>query len=209
MNRLVLALFICGIVVLGGCGDDDHDSPPPLVATILSDATFDGDIARSVDGTFTFAQGSAAQGIVKVGIDPVNGDEYRGFLDFPLGGSGGVPANAFISWATLELSINNISLVSLIDTLPIRIDLVPFSLPFVEADFNSTPLASLTVSPPILQDSLGMFVRIDVTQLMVDAQRLVLSDFQVRIIRTPGAPYDLIEINDSDLPPLLEVGYFL
>lgn len=208
MYRLVLALFICGIVALGGCGDDDHDPPPPLVASIVSDAAFDGDIARSVDGTFRFAQGSTAQGIVKVGIDPVDGAEFRGFLDFPLGGNGGVPVNAFISWATLELSINNISVVSLIDTLPIRIDLVPFSLLSAE-DFNSPPLASLTVSPPILQDPLGMFVRIDVTPLMVDAQRLVLSDFQVRIIRIQGASYDLIEINDTDLPPLLEVGYFL
>jgi len=208
MNRLFLTLFICGILALGGCGDDHDSPPPPIVTPIVSDATFDGDIARTVTGTYIFSQGNAAQGIVKVGIDPANGAEFRGFLDFPLGGSGGVPASAFISWATLELSINNISLISLIDKLPIQIDLVPFSLPFVEQDFYSIPLASMTAAPPILQDTLGMFVRIDVTGLMVEAQRLGLPDFQLRILRTPGAPYDLIEINDSTLPPLLEVGYF-
>lgn len=220
MRRFVFALFICGLLALGGCGDDDNNSPPPLVARILSDATVDGDIVRdSVTGTFLVTQGNDTLGSVFVGFDPADGDEFRAFLDFPLGGSGGVPLNAIIAWATLDIVINSILPNPLIGTIPIRIDLVPFPLTLTERFFDRTlepALATMTIAPPISQADFGQRVVIDVTDLMVEAQFLGLPDFQLRILRDPGSPAPgLIEINDTTditnrplLAPFLEVGFF-
>ena len=219
MRKFVFALLICGLLALGGCGDDNHDSPPPLVASILSDAAVDGDIARdSVTGAYTVTQGDATLGSVYVGFDPADGDELRAFLDFPLGGSGGVPLNAIIAWATLDIVINSIQPNPLIGTIPIRIDLVPFPLTLTDRFFDRTlepALATMTIAPPISQSDFGRHVLIDVTELMVEAQLLGLPDFQLRILRDPGiAVPGLIEINDTTGPdrdllaPFLEVGYF-
>lgn len=216
MRRIVWALLIGVVLVLGGCGDD-NDPPPQFVASILSDASFDGDIVRdSVTGILTPTQGNTQS--VYVGFDPADGDEFRAFLDFPLGGSGGVPLNAIIAWATLDIVINSILPNPLAGTIPIRIDLVPFPLPLTGRFFDRTlepPLATMTIAPPISQSDYGQHVLIDVTGLMVEAQLLGLPDFQIRILRDPGtvAP-GLIEINDTTGPdrgllaPLLEVGYF-
>lgn len=218
MRKLVFALFICGLLVLGGCGDDS-DPPPQFVARILSDANFDGDIARDGTGTYTVTQGAATQGSLYAGFDPADGAELRAFLDFPLSGSGGVPLNAGIAWATLDIVINSIQPNPLIGQIPIRIDLVSFLPPnLVGTDFDRTiqpSLATMTIAPPISQTDFGQHVLIDVTPLMVEAQRLGLPDFQLRILRDPGiAVPGMIEINDTTganrdlLAPLLEVGYF-
>lgn len=217
MQRLVLALFICGIVALGGCGDD-HNSPPPLVAPILSDAAYDGDIVRdSVTGELIPVQGNTES--VYVGFDPADGDEFRAFIDFPLRVNGGVPDNAIIVSATLDLFINSILPNPLIGTIPIRIDLVSFIPPIlIGSDFDRTSqpaLASMTIAPPISQADFSEHVVIDVTELMVEAQRLGLTEFQLRILRDPGSPAPgLIEINDTtgpqrgQLAPFLLVEYF-
>ena len=66
-----------------------------------------------------------------------------------------------------------------------------------------------------LEVIVGAHVNVDVTPLMVEAQRLGLSNFQVRIMEDlgPVSP-GLIEINDTTganratLAPLLSVTYF-
>jgi hypothetical protein len=221
--------FLAAIIVLislpltgcGGGGDGGGSSAPQTIVTqILSDPAFDGDIAHdlSTASAFTVTQGNTQS--VFAGIDFVNGVEYRAFLDFPLSGQGGVPGDAIIESAILDIFINSILLQTATDTIPIRIDLVSFPQPMIETDFSRTSqpaLATMTIAPPISQADLSQHISIDVTSLMMEAQRLGLPDFQVRILEDNlivGAPLGLIEINDTtgafrgDLAPLLQVSYF-
>jgi hypothetical protein len=205
------------VLAVAGCGGGG-DGPPLIVTDILSDPAFDGDIALDPNtGLFTIAQGNTES--VFAGIDPVTGEEFRAFLDFPLRLSGGIPFNAAISSAILDLFITGIFPQPLVGTIPIRIDLVSFQPPILLAeDFDLTlqpALASVTISPPISQADLSNHVLVDVTSLMTVAQQLGLENFQVRILLdlsavSPG----LIEINDTTgvnrgtLAPLLSVTYF-
>lgn len=202
------------ILTLTGCGSDNDNSPPIFVAEILSAAEFDGDIKLDFTGALTIAQSNTES--VFAGIDPINGDEYRAFLDFPLAGANGVPADAIIESAFLEIFINNI--VTSTDRIPIRIDLVFFQPPvLIESDFDfPTLLASTPVTFPIFLADSGGYVTIDVTPLMIAAQNLQLSNFQIRIMEDfENVPPGLIEINDTINPanrltfaPLLTVNYF-
>lgn len=220
MKRLfIAAVSACMILALTGCGDGGGNNPHPfVVTTILSDPVFDGDIQKTpVTGSFIVTQGNTQN--IFAGINPTSGVEFRAFLDFHLTGANGVPGNAIIDSAFLDIFINSITPQPLIGTIPVRIDLVSFRPPdLIGTDFDRTlqpALATITVSPPISQADFGRHVTIDVTPLMVEAQRLGLLDFQVRIMEdlgivTPG----LIEINDttgvnrSTLAPLLQVTYF-
>lgn len=218
MKRGFLAVVLTAMMLaLSGCGGGS-DAPPLLVTDILSDPAFDGDIALDpVSGLFTVTQGNTES--VLAGIDPATGVEFRAFLDFPLRISGGLPFNANISSAVLDIFINTIIPQPLLATIPIRIDLVTFQPPILlETDFDRTiqpSLATLTITPPISQADFGNHVLVDVTGLVTVAQQLGLDDFQIRILLdlsavSPG----LIEINDTTganrptLAPLLSVTYF-
>ncbi len=216
MKRLII-LMMAASLVLAACGHDHNNAPPVITTQILSDAFFDGDISLDTAGTSTVTQGNTQ--IVFAGIDPVTSTEFRAFLDFPLGGPGGVPLNGVIVSATLDFVINNINPQPLVGTIPIRIDLVSFQPPdLIGTDFDRTQqpaLATMTISPPISQADFGGHIPVDVTPLMVVAQNLGLPDFQVRILEdfgfvTPG----VIEIDDTTganrpfLAPLLQVSYF-
>ncbi len=220
MKRILAAALACAIIAMAGCGGSGGSSPPPppFVSDIPSDPTFDGDIVQSTPGVFTITQGmSPTVQSVFAGIDPVTGAESRAFLDFPLGGAGGVPPNAAIASASLDIVIDSINPAN--GTIPIRIELVSFQPPTLLAtDFNrilQPPLAFTTIIPPISQGDVGNHVKVDVTPLMVEAQRLGLADFQVRILEDFGiiAP-GVVEINDTtganriDLAPLLTVTFF-
>ena len=220
MKRTFLAIIMVFIsLALMSCGHD-HNASPTFVTQILSNPTFDGDIELSSSDVFTVTQGSNTGGSVFAGINPTTFAEFRAFLDFPLTGAGGVPGNAVIVSATLDIVINSILPQPLIGTIPIRIDLVSFQPPtLVETDFNlmiQPALAITTIAPPISQADLGQHVFVDVTSLMVEAQRLGLPDFQIRILEDFGiVSAGLIEINDTTDPatrglfaPLLQVEYF-
>ena len=221
MKKTFLAtIMVFMILALAGCGDGGSGSSPPptFVTDILSDPAFDGDILKDpLTGAFTVTQGNVQS--VFAGINPSSGAESRAFLLFPLAGVNGVPANAIIESAFLDITINNIIPQPLSGTIPVRIDLVSFqAASLVGSDFSRTlqpSLATTTVVPPISQADFGRHVNIDVTPLMVEAQRLGLANFQVRVLEdlgivTPG----LIEINDTTgvnrrvLAPLLTVTYF-
>ncbi len=218
MKRVFLAaVMVFAVLAVSGCGSSS--SPPPTVVTqILSDPAFDGDIAQDPQtGVLTVTQGNTQS--VFAGIDPVTGVESRAFLDFPLSGSGGVPLNATIVSATLDIFINSIQPQPLPGTMPVRIDLVSFQPPtLIGTDFDRTlqpALATTIISPPISQADFGNHVAVDVTPLMVEAQRLGLVNFQLRILEDLGTvPLASIEINDTTganravLAPLLEVTYF-
>jgi hypothetical protein len=212
--------IVCVAASLAGCGGGDSSGapPPPITTQILSDAGFDGDIEQTSTTTFTITQGmSPTVQSVFAGIHPATLTEFRAFLDFPLTGPGGVPGDAMIESAFLDVHIDN--LIPMTGTIPIRIELVSFQPPsLIETDFDRTlqpPLAFVVVSPSFSQTDIGANVSIDVTDLMVQAQRLQLPDFQVRIMEDLGpAIAVLLEIDDTtganraSLAPLLTITYF-
>ena len=213
-------LIICAMLGVSSCGGGDggYGGGPraTITAQIISDPVFDGDIQDT--SPFTVTQGmTASVQSVFAGIDPATSIESRAFLDFPLTGASGIPSNAIIESASLDLYINNV--IPSNGALPILIELVSFQPPtLIATDFDRTsqpPLASLVVSPPINAADIGTNVPIDITPLMVHAQSLGLTDFQVRIMEDlgPAIPV-LIEINDTTgadrarRGPLLTVTYF-
>jgi len=225
MNRKYLAAIMVFIsLALIGCGHDHSSAPPPpptIITQIFSDPAVDGDILQTSPTTFTITQGMIPPvQSVFAGIDPSSLQESRAFLDFPLTGPDGVPGNATIVSATLDIVITNVFLQLPTDTIPIRIELVSFpGLTLVSDDFSRTLLPAIaftTIEPPISSADAGGHVPVDVTSLMVQAQSLGLLDFQVRILEDlVAAPPGLIEINDTTDPtirgalaPLLQVEYF-
>ncbi len=219
--RGISLAIVCAAISIAGCGGGDGGSapPPPAVTTqILSDPGFDGDIQQTSPVTFTVTQGmSPTVQTVFAGIDPLTLTEFRAFLDFPLTGAGGIPGNAIIDTAFLDIHVD--SLNPTIGTIPILIELVSFQPPtLIDTDFDRTlqpPLASVVVTPPINQADVGTNISIDVTPLMIEAQNMGLVDFQVRIMQDlgPAIPI-LMEIDDTTgssrntFAPLLTVTYF-
>jgi len=222
-RKCLAAIMVFTSLVLIGCGHDYSSAPPPPIVTqIFSDSVIDGYIL--VPSASPVSSGTITEGMtltvqsVFAGIDPSTGDEYRAFLDFPLGGQNGVPLNASIVSATLDIVIDSVS-VSPGAAIPIRVDLVSFPPPLIVTDFDRntlTPLASV-IGPLITSADVNNHVFIDVTPLMVAAQIQAVSNFQIRVLEDFGPPVPLpglIEIDDSTganrtaLAPLLQVQYF-
>ena len=203
------------ILALTGCGGGGGGSYPQTITTsILSDPTYDGDIEQ-IGSSLSVTQGMSYPAVQSVfaGINPATSNEFRAFLDFPLGGAGGVPSNAIIDSATLGINIKSIQASS--PTIPILIELVAFQPPtLLTTDFNRSlqpPLAYINI--PIYLTDVGNNIVIDVTSLMVEAQFRGLTDFQVRILDDFSTPPGVVEINDTtgtnrpSLAPLLTVTY--
>jgi hypothetical protein len=218
-TRILAAAVACAVLGLSGCGGGSDDSAPSTVVThILSDPGLDGDIEQASPNSSTITQGmSATVQTVLAGIDPVALTEFRAFLNFPLSGPQGVPGDASIDSAFLEVFIDDLQPIN--GTIPILIDLVSFQPPtLIATDFDRTlqpPLTSTRISPPISSLDVGTYVSVDVTALMVEAQRLGLPDFQVRMMEDVGPPIPaLIAIDDttganrSARAPLLTVTYY-
>jgi hypothetical protein len=215
------AIAAACVLFLSACGGGDDridDSTPTFTAQIFSDPAFDGDIEQVAPNAFTVTQGmtSSVQSVL-AGIDPVAGTEFRAFLDFPLGGAGGVPGNAIIDSAFLEIYIDDLEPIT--GQLPVRVDLVAFQPPtLIDTDFSRSiqpALASVTVSPDITRSDVGTAVPIDVTPLMREAQRRGLADFQVRILQDLGPAVPVLMVIDNSTgadrasrAPLLTVTYF-
>ena len=212
-----LAAIVGVLLCLGGCGGGDDNGPPQFVTQILSDPAFDGDIELAADGSYVVTQGmSPTVQSVFAGIDPVAGTEFRAFLDFPLTGSGGVPGDAFIDSAFLEIFVDD--LMPSNGSMPLRVELVSFQPPnLIGTDFDRSaqpPLAAVSVPGDVTSADVGHFIPVDVTSLMIRAQQLGLVDFQVRIMEDLGpAIFTLTIIDDttgSNRPaqaPLLTVTY--
>jgi len=206
---LIMALVVFAVA---GCGGG-HDDRTFIETQIVSDAGVDGDIVQTPGGarTVTLVGRDAVAGVL-AGIDPVTGDEYRAFLDFPLGGF--VPLNAIIQSATLSIVIRSVTVSPPTATIPIRIELVDFAPPLVASDFDRTlllPLAATTIVPPISSADVNGEVTVNVTSLMAEAQLRGLPSFQVRILEDFGfAVPGLVEIDESNdaNAPLLTVVYF-
>ncbi|MHB8477635.1 MAG: hypothetical protein ACYDBZ_15240 [Steroidobacteraceae bacterium] len=210
----------CVAIGLAGCGGGDPNSSPPQAITtqIMSDPGFDGDIEQISPTSFIVTQGmSPSVQSVFAGINPGTLTEFRAFLDFPLSGPGGIPGNAVIESAFLDIRIDNLQPPT--GTLPILIELVSFQPPtLIESDFDRAlqpPLAFVQIAPPFSQVDVGSNVSIDVTSLLVQARQMQFPDFQVRILEDlgPAIPVlieidDTIGVNRGALAPLLMVTYF-
>ena len=211
--RRLLHFGVAAILALAfsGCGGGGGDSRTIFVAEIVSDQPADGDIAFDpVLRSFTITNGLDT---LFFGIDDndPNFPEYRAFLDFPLDGSTGqdvVPANAAIVSATLEVFVTEVSFATRIPTL---LDLVEYPVTGLRAqDFSSPPLTFQSLDF-FLADR-GNYIAIDVTPLMREAQRLRLSDFQVRFqVDFSLTDFGFIGLDDRPTvtltAPLLTVEY--
>lgn len=220
MRIRITGLVLACLLGLAGCGGegDDNGIADSVSVQLQSDSRFDGDIERVSANEFVVTQGmsNTVQNVL-VGIDPGGGSEFRAFLDFPLGGPFGVPTDAIIDTAFLEIRIDDLQPRT--GRLPVRVELVAFQPPtLLETDYDrilQPPLASVVVFPDIDSADVGTFVPIDVTPLMREAQRRRLVDFQVRIMEDVGPAIPvLMVINDSSGPdriaraPTLTVTYF-
>ena len=205
--RKIGILGLVGVLALGlaGCwGGSDHTT---VVIQSLSDQPVDGDIGFTAPGTFSISQADITRNVL-YGIDS-GGTEYRAFLDFPLNGSTGggvVPLGATIVSADIEVYVNNVSFSSSVPTL---LDLVPFPLTgLTSGDYNSAPLLTRSLFDIRTLD-INNFVRIDVTSLMVEAQRLEMRDLQLRFLLDLAATSGLVQLDDGVVgrAPLLTVEY--
>lgn len=210
MRKLVLVLSILLLTLaVAGCGGGGDDRPLQG-RQILSDDAVDADVVRdAVNGSLTVTP-ATRDGVVFAGIDPVTLDEYRAFLDFPLGA---VPEWGIIQAASLDIFINAIHPPA--GSVPIRLELVSFAPPVIATDFQRDtlpPLAVKTIDPPITARDVGNHVVVDVTDFMRIAQANKLPRFQVRVMEDLGVVVPgLIEIDDSDVletAPLLRVAFF-
>jgi len=210
LRRLAVVGFLG--LFLGSCGGDGGGPAPTVfISQIQSDLDADGDIAFTAPSTFTISS-ARTTGSVLAGIDPISGDEFRGFLDFPLVDPGGVPVNAAIISATLDVFIASVTVPGAVTVVPLLIDLVSFQPPvLIASDFDRLFLPPLfsTIFDVFTSDA-GTSVLIDVTPLMAEAQRLGLRDFQVRLLLDFSAFSGLVEIDDSIAAtvPLLTVEFF-
>ena len=200
-TAILASAVACAIVGLTGCGGGGNDNPAPFSTEILSDPSVDGDIEQSGPNSFTITQGmSSSVQSVLAGIDPAGGTEFRAFLDFPLGGSGGVPAQAVINSATLEIFIDDLQPVG--GSVPLLIDLVSTlpRLTLVAGDYDRSALPAIaSVQTSARESDVGHSILVDVTALMVQAQRLGLDDFQIRVLEdlVPNPVSTLIAIDDT------------
>ncbi len=225
--RTVTTAIICASISLAGCGGGNYDgggnhgggyvAPPTTTTQILSDSGLDGDIEQTSPTSLNVTQGmSPSVQSVFAGIDPVGFTEFRAFLDFPLTGAGGIPVYTTIDSAFLDLFVKNIQPID--GRISIRIELVSFQPPTLLAtDFDRTVQPQLTFARVISLSpaDVGTNVSIDVTSLMVEAQRLRVMDFQLRVLEDLGPPIPvLLEINDTTgsnrqfHAPLLTVTYY-
>lgn len=205
-------LVILAVAVLANCHAEHHDDydPLPIYETqIASDLDADGDIAFSPPDNYAVTS-AGTTGSVLAGIDPAFGDEFRGFLSFPIRGSQGVPRYADIESATLEVFISSVTESPSGTGVPLLFDLVSFSPPIlIASDFDRLSLLTLHGNVVFANDA-GFFLSFDVTPLMVEAQRLDLTNFQIRmVLDRASASSGIIEIEDAALEtaPLLMITY--
>jgi hypothetical protein len=213
---LVVWTVVLAIIFLYGCSEnsddnDTNDTRAPLVTReIFSNMNTDGDIVCTAQSSFSVSSASVT-GNVFAGVDPDTGDEFRGFLDFPLDEPTGMPADAIIQSADLNIKVNTVSLPSADATAPMIIDMVDFQPPTLDATYYDREalreLLSLTPVPFYSSDA-GKFVNIDVMPLMQEALRHGLPSLQLRFLLDLDVNSGLIEINDDDAPPLLTVTYY-
>lgn len=209
-RTLYIILLGVASLLLTGCGGG---TPPPTTTSILSEPSLDGEISLTSTNSSSVLQGRTQS--LFAGVDQNTLTEYRAFLDFPLGGANGIPFNAVIDSAYLDIYVN--SVLPSPGTVPLLIDLVSLQPPTLVAshfDRNSQPpLVSIRPQAPITSADVGHNVSIDITSLMIEAQASSLTDLQLRILQDFVPYYGMFEIDDTTgidrakYAPVLTVTY--
>jgi hypothetical protein len=225
--RKIGILGLVGVLalVLAGCGGGSTQVNTQIID---SNRSVDADITRDlVSGTVgaPFLASSTGNVLAGITVDPggTSVADTRGFLNFPLGT---IPLNASISFASVTVFLNQVTLRSPLLPSPFFIDLintVTFPPPVQSSDY-SAPFAATRMPPSPRLDFVntdqGRFVEIEVTSLMLEAQRLGLPSFEVRLgfdngafLADPNTTRGLIEIDDrASVPlqrPFLTVDYLI
>lgn len=204
---LYLLMIISALFAIGGCGDDDdHNGREVITRTFFSDPLADGEIQFTPPDLYTIRQDLTS---LFAGEDPLVTDEFRAFLDFPLGD---LPSAAFIEEATLNLVIRSIDVAPANASVPIIVELVAYPPTALgAADYDRAPLypfgVERVISAADVSPSGSRSVTFDVTRLMEEVQARELN-FQVRIRQNGGQFPGVIEIDDDLFPPALTVRYF-
>jgi hypothetical protein len=213
--RKIGILGLVGILalVLAGCGGSS--GPNLFVFEQLSDQTVDADIAYTGVGSPTIFPASSTS-TIQIGVD-AGGAEYRGFLDFPIGG---LPSSADVRLAYIDVFVGSVPFGA---NVPVLIELVDFQPPvLIGSDFfRSLPNPFL---PSVLGRSLFYFlpsdassprnvVRIEVTSLVQRALQRMQPDFQVRLLLDPdplAVTPAIVTLDDgaANTAPFLHVEYF-
>jgi hypothetical protein len=208
MKKFIYGVLILSLLfVIGGCGgDDDHDGPRVITETFFSDPVSDGEIQFTPPNGYTVRQDLIS---LLAGEDPLVTDEYRAFLDFPLGR---LPLDAVVEEATLSLVIRSVDAVPPSASIPIVLELVAYPPAALgAADYDRAPLIPQTVGRFIsnadVSPSGTRRVSFDVTPFVEEVQARN-RDFQVRIRQDGGAVPGVVEIDDDLYPPQLTVSYF-
>ncbi len=209
---LVAAVFA---LILTGCGGGGGDRAvvTTVITDIPSDRTADAYVGENLN-TSALSAPVAGSGAIRIGVDPnvapPNGTEYRGFIDFPLSGPGGVPLTATIASATLDINIASLQFIS---PFPIRIDMIDAPPPFVSSDYDVVvQLPVLTLDPSVTGFNVvgtGRYL-VDITPFMQQAQTMALPSLQLRLLLPLTAPaLGLVTIDDSSIAvqPFLTVEY--
>ncbi|HBG05220.1 MAG: hypothetical protein A2075_05940 [Geobacteraceae bacterium GWC2_58_44] len=207
MKRIFLALMMmCAVLAVTGCGGGDHDDRRTVFTTdIFSDETVDGYV-RNFFNSNIFEVVQPAPSIF-AGVHPFTGDEYRGFLDFPLDS---IPLGASIESATLDIFLRDV--LAPAGSVQMRIELVQLvasATLLTDLDYDEPALTS-TVVPFAVGSATRGFISIPITPLVAQAQALRLDNFQIRIMQEFVGPDGRIEIDDTvtATAPLLTVSYF-
>ncbi|MHB1025978.1 MAG: hypothetical protein ACYC24_09785 [Desulfobacteria bacterium] len=214
--RKIWILGLVGVfaLVLAGCGGGSS-GPDPFVFEQLSDQTVDSYIAYTGVGSPSIFPASSTN-TIQVGVD-AGGAEYRGFLDFPIGG---IPSWADVRFAYVEVFVGSVPFGA---DVPVLVELVDFQPPvLIESDFFRSPPDPYLA--PILGRSLFYFfpsdassprnvVRIEVTSLVQRALQRLQPDFQVRLLLDPdpsAVTPAIVTLDDgaANTAPLLHVEYF-
>ena len=212
----ILGLVGVFALVLAGCWGSS--GPDLFVFEQLSDQAVDAHISSVIDpgtGEPTIFPATTT-GAIRVGVDG-SGVEYRGFLDFPIGG---IPSAADVRLAYIEVFVGSVPFGA---NVPVLLELVDFQPPvLIGSDFfRSAPQPFL---PPVLGRSLFDFlpsdallprptVRIVVTSLVQRALQRLQPDFQVRLLLDPdplAVVPAVVTLDDAAIntAPLLHVEYF-
>src|SRR5512140_3013316 len=146
--RKIGILGLVGVLalVLAGCGGSSE--PDFFVFEQLSDQAVDADITYTGVGSPTIFPASSTH-TLQIGVD-AGGAEYRGFLDFPIGG---LPPSADVRFAYIDVFVGSVPFGA---SVPVLVELVDFQPPvLIASDFFRAPPDPYL--PPVLGRSLFYF----------------------------------------------------
>jgi hypothetical protein len=212
--RKIGILGLVGVLALAlaGCGGGSS-GPDLFVFEQLSDQTVDAYIAYTGVGSPTIFPATDTH-TIQIGVD-AGGTEYRGFLDFPIGG---IPITANVQFAFIEVFVGSVPFGA---DVPVLVELVDFQPPvLIESDFFRSPPDPFL--PPVQGIPIFNFfpedavsprpkIRIEVTSLVQRALQRLQPDFQIRLLLDPlalGPAIVTLDDGAANTAPLLHVEYF-